>query len=322
MVEIRDGERVTGEGDLGVTLLADLEEIGFVEVRSQPGGVAPPSHFHREHAEAFYVFEGELTFRLEDGEHVVGPGTWVFVPPEVVHTFAVTGDTRARFLDIHAPSKGFGDFVRGLQAARSEEELRAVRAAFDQEPPPEYASSDPGLVVVARAGGIDGEAITDRPNRRATILIDADELIVSEFAYGAGERGAELHVHHEHADGFLVVEGEFAFGHRDGKLAAPAETLVLLPPDVVHGFDNDSGASARCFNFHMPASGFGDYLRGRNPGFDQHDPPADGGVDPSSMVAVRLSGVVSTEPPGSGVVSTEEPKSADAGSAGIGAGSA
>jgi hypothetical protein len=38
----------------------------------------------------------------------------------------------------------------------------------------------------------------------------------------------------------------------------------------------------------MPASGFADYLRGRNPGFDQHDPPADGGADPASIVAVRL----------------------------------
>jgi quercetin dioxygenase-like cupin family protein len=311
VVGIRDGERIAGAGELGVTLLADLDEIGIAEVRSQPGGVAPPSHVHREHAEAFYILEGELTFRLEDGEHVVGPDTWVFVPPEIVHTFAVTGDGRARFLDVHAPSKGFGDFARGLQAARSEAELAAVRAAFDQEPPPEYASSDPGLVTIARAGGAEGESITDRPGRRATILIDADELIVSEFAYGAGERGAELHVHHEHADGFLVVEGEFAFGHRDGKLAAPAETLVLLPPDVVHGFDNDSDAAARCFNLHMPASGFADYLRGRNPAFDQYDPPADGGVDPTSIVAVRLSGGGSTEPP----------KSGDAGSAGVGAGS-
>ncbi len=39
-----------------------------------------------------------------------------------------------------------------------------------------------------------------------------------------------------------------------------------------------------------PRLGFGDYLRGQNPEFDQHDPPADGGADPSSIVAVRLAG--------------------------------
>lgn len=290
MVEIRDGERITGEGDLGVTLLAELEQIGFAEVRSRPGGIAPPAHLHRGHAEAFYVLDGELTLRLEDREHRIGPDTWAFVPPEVVHTFAVTGDGRGHFLDIHVPSSGFGDFVRGLRAARSEEELQAVRAAFDQQPAPEYSGADPGLVVVARAGGADGETIGGRdPNRRATLLVDADEVTVTEFAYGPGERGAERHVHHDHADAFLVVEGEFAFHNRDGTLVAPAGTLVLFPPDVVHGFDNDSDATARCFNFHMPASGFADYLRGQNPDFDQYDPPADGGIDPAAIVAVRLS---------------------------------
>lgn len=290
MVEIVEGERITGEGELGVTLLADLEEVGVAEVRSVPGGVAPPHHAHAQHAEAFFVFDGELTFRLEDGEHRVGPETWVFVPPEVVHTFAVTGDAPARFLDLHIPSSGFGDFVRGLHAAKNAGELQAVRAAFDQEPAPDYATGDPGLVVIRRTGGVEGEKITDRPGRRATLLVDADEVTVSEFAYGPGERGAELHVHREHADAFLVVDGEFTLHLREGSLTAPAGTLVLFPSNVVHGFDNLSDADARCFNLHLPASGFADYLRGRNPGFDQHEPPADGGVDPAAAIAVRLSG--------------------------------
>ena len=117
----------------------------------------------------------------------------------------------------------------------------------------------------------------------------ADEIIVSEFDYGAGERGAEPHVHREHADGFLVVDGEFTFHFRDGSRALPAGTLLFMPPNVVHGFDNASSADARCFNFHAPTSGFGDYLRGRNPGFDQFDPPEDG-AEPRSAIAVRLSG--------------------------------
>lgn len=290
VTEIGVGERITGDGELGVTLLADIEQIGAVEVRSAPGGAAPPLHVHARHAEAFFVLEGELTFRLEDGERRVRPETWVFVPPEVVHTFAVTGGERAHFLDLHVPSCGFGDFVRRLDAAKDEAELRAVRAAFDQQPAPEYASADPGLLVLRRAGAGEGEKITDRPERRATLLVDADELTVTEFFHGAGERGAKLHVHHHHADAFLVIEGELTFALCDGSLRGPAGTLVLFPPGVVHGFDNDGAESARFFNFHLPSSGFGDYLRGRNPDFDQHDPPADGGNDPASVVAVRLPG--------------------------------
>lgn len=284
-----EGERIAGEGELGVVLLADVEQVGIAEISSESGAVAPPAHLHRNHAEAFYVAAGELTLRLEDGETRVAADTWVLVPPGVVHTFLVSGSERAHFLDLHVPGSGFGDFVRGLQAAGSEDELRAARAAFDQEPAPEYGGADPGLVVLARAGGADGETITDRPGRRATLLVESDELTVSEFDYGAGERGAPLHVHSHHVDAFLVVEGEFAFPLRDGSFAAPAGTLVVFPPGVAHGFDNDSAASARCFNLHLPASGFADYLRGRNPDFDQHDPPPDGGGDPASVVAVRLS---------------------------------
>ena len=312
MVEIRDGERIAGEGGLGVTLLADAEYFGAVEVHSEPAGHVPPLHLHPRHAEAIYVFDGELTLRLEDGERNIGPETWAFVPPEVVHTFSVRGGNPARFLDIHMPSHGFGDFVRRLQAARSAEELKVARAAFDYQPPPEYASGDPGLVVIRRTGGSlgvgsteppesggagfagagagTGEKITDRPDRRATILVDADELTLAEFVYGGGQRGAQPHVHHEHADAFLVLEGEFAFHNRDGTISVGAETLVLFPPNVVHGFDNNSSDTARCFNFHMPASGFADYLRGRNPDFDQQDPPEDGGLDPSAILAVRLGG--------------------------------
>jgi quercetin dioxygenase-like cupin family protein len=276
VVEIGEGAVLFRREELSVTLLVDVEQLAAVDVRAAPGWGRSPLHVHARHAEALFVFQGELALRLEDRVHRIGAETWALVPPEVVHTFEVTGDEPARYLVVHAPNSGYGDYVRG------------AAAAFDLHPPPEYASSDPGLVVVSRAGGTEGEKITDRPERRATILADTDEVIVSEFAYGSGERGAEPHIHRDHADAFLVVEGEFTFHTRDVSVAASAGTFLLFPPGVVHGFDNDSAETARTFNFHVPSSGFGAYLHGRNPNFDQHDPPADGGVDPSSIVAVRL----------------------------------
>ena len=56
------------------------------------------------------------------------------VPPGVPHTFAVAGDEPARFLDLHTPSCGYGTFLRALHEARSDGELAAARAAFDQVP--------------------------------------------------------------------------------------------------------------------------------------------------------------------------------------------
>jgi mannose-6-phosphate isomerase-like protein (cupin superfamily) len=118
-----------------------------------------------------------------------------------------------------------------------------------------------------------------------TLLADTEHLTVTEFDCGAGQRGAAPHVHHDHADAFLVVAGELALTFEDGELRAPAGTFVLIPPDVTHSFDNATDAPARFFNVHAPSCGFGDYLRGTNPGFDQHEPPPGGGVDPSLVVA-------------------------------------
>lgn len=235
-------------------MLVDIEQFRADEIRTDPGDVAPLGL--AQHSEAFFLLQGELTFRIGDEEHRVERETWTFVPSAVEYTLAVTGDEPARFLRIRVPSSGLG------------------REA-----------------VIRRTGGSDGEKITDRPERRATLLVDADELTITEFDYGPGERGAKPHVHREHADAFFVVEGEFTFHLRDGSKALPAGTLVVFPPGVVHGFDNDSAAHARCFNFHLPSFDFADYLRGRKPDFDQHDPPEDGGVDPaSSVVVARLSG--------------------------------
>jgi hypothetical protein len=47
---------------------------------------------------------------------------------------------------------------------------------------------------------------------------------------------------------------------------------------VIHAFRNGSETDeVRYLNFHAPGGGFADYLRGRQPGFDSEDPPADGG---------------------------------------------
>lgn len=124
---------VAGRPGLRVELLADVEEIGISEVVSDPGGPSPPAHVHHSHVESFYVLEGEMTFTAGGQELEATAGTWVQVPPGTPHTFAFTGQGPVRFLNLHTPSCGYGAFLRGLHEARTDEELAAVRAAFDQE---------------------------------------------------------------------------------------------------------------------------------------------------------------------------------------------
>jgi mannose-6-phosphate isomerase-like protein (cupin superfamily) len=78
-------------------------------------GVDGPSpHIHREHSDAFFVLSGQLVFlvgpELERVE--AGPNTFVLAPPEVVHTFRNEGPGEATWLNFHAPSAGFAEFLR------------------------------------------------------------------------------------------------------------------------------------------------------------------------------------------------------------------
>ena len=72
--------------------------LGLVEA-SLYRGFGPPLHIHRREEEAFYVIEGKVRFRRGDEEFVGGPGTWVWGPRDVPHTFKVeSGSARALIL--------------------------------------------------------------------------------------------------------------------------------------------------------------------------------------------------------------------------------
>jgi len=127
------------------------------------------------------------------------------------------------------------------------------------------------------------ELMGDSPDRRVELLCEHDGLHATWSRFGPGRDGADLHVHHHHADLFYVLTGEFTLklGPDGREVAVPAGTLVRVPPMVVHGFRNGSDAEVAYLNFHAPGMGFADFLRdlrdGRPAAYDQHDPPADGG---------------------------------------------
>jgi mannose-6-phosphate isomerase-like protein (cupin superfamily) len=138
----------------------------------------------------------------------------------------------------------------------------------------------------------EGEVVGDSEERRVEILCDRDELHATWTRFGPYRDGADLHVHRQHTDLFYVLAGELTIMlGADGKESvAPAGSLVVAPPLVVHGFRNAGDAELRYLNFHAPGAGFADYLRGRRDGvdvaFDSEDPPADGGRPATDAIVV------------------------------------
>jgi len=140
----------------------------------------------------------------------------------------------------------------------------------------------------AGAGAGKTEVVGDDADRRVEILCDRDELVVTWTRFGPGRGGAPPHVHHTHCDLFFVLGGELTLfvGPEREQRVLPAGTLALAPPLLVHGFRNASAMELRYLNLHAPGAQFADYLRGTNPGFDQLDPPADGGRPVTDAVIV------------------------------------
>jgi mannose-6-phosphate isomerase-like protein (cupin superfamily) len=100
-----------------------------------PGFPGPPPHVHEQLHDSFYVLEGTLTVLLGDETLAAGPGTFICVPPGIVHTFRNPGDQHVRFLNFNTPS-GWEHYMRSLaEAARSgpltPEAIGRVASRFD-----------------------------------------------------------------------------------------------------------------------------------------------------------------------------------------------
>jgi mannose-6-phosphate isomerase-like protein (cupin superfamily) len=75
----------------------------FQEMTVAPEFPWLPLHIHHNEDEALYGLEGEVAVRVGDQIHTVGPGTFVLMPRDVVHTFSNPGAVPARVLVVSSP---------------------------------------------------------------------------------------------------------------------------------------------------------------------------------------------------------------------------
>lgn len=80
-----------------------------------PPGGGPPLHYHQNEDELFMLQEGRVQFFVDGEWTELGPGSVVFAPRGVVHTFHNVGDRPSRQLILVTPS-GFEKFFAGCAA--------------------------------------------------------------------------------------------------------------------------------------------------------------------------------------------------------------
>ncbi|WP_377266964.1 cupin domain-containing protein [Peterkaempfera sp. SMS 1(5)a] len=76
-------------------------------------GVITAPHRHTREDEYSIVLEGEIGFRSDDAETVLGPGGYIIKPRGQMHAMWNAGDVRARMIEIIIPG-GFEHYFREL----------------------------------------------------------------------------------------------------------------------------------------------------------------------------------------------------------------
>lgn len=66
-------------------------------------GYSVPAHFHKEHAETFYLIDGQYEWTVGGEKHVMSAGDLVYIPPNTVHSVRVVGNKDAHVLFIFQP---------------------------------------------------------------------------------------------------------------------------------------------------------------------------------------------------------------------------
>jgi mannose-6-phosphate isomerase-like protein (cupin superfamily) len=134
-----------------MTLKATAEStggaFGLVEAVA-PAGSSPPLHVHHREDESFWVLEGSFSVRCGDRTFSAGPGSFIFLPRGVPHTFVVEGNAPARLLSLCTPG-GFEQYF-----------VAAGRPAENDGLPPQ---GPPDVGLLRRVGEAFGVEIVGPP---------------------------------------------------------------------------------------------------------------------------------------------------------------
>jgi mannose-6-phosphate isomerase-like protein (cupin superfamily) len=75
--------------------------FGLIEVQLAVG-FSPPMHIHHQEDESFWILEGELTVVCDGQSYQAGPGSLIYLPRDLPHTFRVDKGP-ARLLELVQP---------------------------------------------------------------------------------------------------------------------------------------------------------------------------------------------------------------------------
>lgn len=118
VVQPGEGEQVAIPGFGAIYKIYSRNTGGEVAVVEHPFavGTITAAHRHKNEDETSIVIEGNIGFRSDDSEVVLGAGGFITKPRGQMHAMWNAGDTPGRIIEIITPGNGFEDYFRKLGA--------------------------------------------------------------------------------------------------------------------------------------------------------------------------------------------------------------
>jgi quercetin dioxygenase-like cupin family protein len=230
-----EGEVITERPERTLRLKVGIDAIAVTETRYEPGERGPDAHVHHRHTDAFYVLEGTMLYELGADRTAVEAraGSFVAAPPDLVHSFRNDGPDRARFLNFHAPSERFHDYLRASYAGDDV-------SWFDQHDPPPDGGRPLSDAVIATLS-------EHEPIDVGGALFVADTTVAPGFGGPSpardGERVYAL---------LYVLDGTLSLRVDGDEIDAPPGTFACVPPGRDHAIENRGDSPARLLSVHVP----------------------------------------------------------------------
>ena len=108
-VGLSERETVEAVEKVHLAQLATGERTSIQSFEIEPGATVP-EHSHR-HEQTGFVYEGELTFLVDDGTVAVGPGDSFTIPGDEPHAAENRGEAVVRGIDVFAPPRPDPDWA-------------------------------------------------------------------------------------------------------------------------------------------------------------------------------------------------------------------
>jgi quercetin dioxygenase-like cupin family protein len=214
--------------------------FSMFEAKLREGG-KPPVTGKLDHAEAYYLLDGQVTFDADGQSLPARAGSFVFIPAGASYSFEVGGKGTARALLIAAP----GGLEEKIELGVPPGGLPLGAAPPAGAPQPPRPQLPPGEARPFVLEPKEGEKIRIRDGEYTFKAKASDTrglMSVMEILLPRGSEPGQ-HVHHAEMEAFYLLSGEASFSTGGQFLPAQRGSLAFLPLGAPHLYTVDSDAT-------------------------------------------------------------------------------